>query len=198
MTRSSSLTAALLIGLVATGAGARPRVDAPIAGAEGNVRVDPLPPTGTPTEAPVCPDCESKGFVQLVASGDALVALRFKDSLVSARTKLSKWAALLPPGSSHLRIYQDATRQVSLVDLPLSGFANTAWQDGDGKVFSAKDVTASELGTAVLDVRKWGYDKATGQGYVVEIELDRTATGGLIVRLPLPVRQVDGSLRTAP
>ena len=186
---------------VSTADAAKPRPGAATAGAEMG-EMAPLPPVqpddgGTPSEGPVCPDCENGGFIQVKAVAGKVTELVMPNSLRTAKSGLARFG-LNQVGEARLVIFSAKSQAEVLADVPLGGYSAGIWTASSGQAFGATSIPASRLPTTALDATRWGYNRTTGAGFIAVIRVFAPGSASQSVRLPIAIKRADGTVATPP
>lgn len=201
------LTAAALLLTVAAGGPAdaeqRRRPGAAAAGLnnEGAV-LEPVPPgaepsTGPiPSEFPICPDCQSAGAIALQGTATKVTGISLANAFRTAKDKLGVF--LSSCGKARLVVYSNKSRSTVIYQAMLGGFADGVWLTSNGVAFSGSNLSLTALDPKFLDTANWGYDRATGKGYVADIHLFVSGSDGRYVRMPIPIKRPGGTVFPSP
>lgn len=128
----------------------------------------------TPSEFPICPDCQSRGAVTI--SRDAYGRITsFNLRVYSARTRLTELMGDTAVSGHELVIYQGSTEAARI---PLGGLSYSSWKGSDGVRLYPSSVSATALSSALRNPANY-----TSGTYTFHVSL---SAGGGRIRMPVP------------
>lgn len=143
----------------------------------------------SPSEAPVCPDCERNGTLRLNLDAQGLVS-SVSGTYLTARTPLAAKGVLVTAdiNDDRLLVFPSVTATAPILDVPVGSFTVGKWIESTGVGFVADVTSTLALTAAQRSPANWGYRDASN-GYVAYIALKNPKYAGGRLLLPVPVQK---------